>query len=57
MASKLQLKTTDAQFEILHHTLDHTRRTSSTVKASREALTNILMDHAAMVERLEKIDR
>jgi len=41
-----EFHTTQEQFEGLHKDLDKTRATSKTVKVSREALQNILMDHA-----------
>lgn len=41
--------------EAIHEALDRTRRTSTTVKVSRAALTLLLIDHAKLVDRVEKI--
>lgn len=37
---------TQEQFEELHRDLDKVRSTSSTVKINKEALRNLLLDHA-----------
>lgn len=49
----IKLKTTDEQFEGLHRDLDKTRRTSETVKVSRQALTNLLLDHGQALTALK----
>ena len=48
-----RVKTTMEQFEALHEANDKTRSTSKTVKVSKEALTNILLDHSMMFGELE----
>jgi len=48
------LACTQEQFEGLHAALDHTRRSTQTIKVSREALSNLLMDHS---ELLAIVDR
>ncbi|MBK1871592.1 hypothetical protein [Taklimakanibacter albus] len=48
-----RVKTTMEQFEALHAANAKTRSTSKTVTVSKEALTNILMDHSMMVGELE----
>lgn len=45
----LQLQTTTDQFHGLHASLEKTRRTSETVKVSREALTKLLIDHSRLL--------
>lgn len=42
------------QFEQLHRDLDKVKRTSETVKVSKEALRCILLDHAAYAAIKEK---
>lgn len=49
----LKLKTTDEQFEGLASDLDKTRRTSATVKVNRQALANLLIDHAQALAALK----
>ena len=50
----LELYTTMREFEGLHRRQDRTRRTSKTVIVERQALINILMDHARMLDALRK---
>ena len=46
------LKTTQEVFEGLHRVCDTKART---VKASRQELTDLLMDHSDMIARLEEL--
>ena len=50
------LRTTSEQFHETHRVLDKARRKSTTVNVSKEALTNLLLDHSKMIERLERIE-
>jgi CxxC motif-containing protein len=43
------------EYEAINEALDKTRRTSTTVKVSRSALTKLLIDHAKLIDRVEKI--
>ena len=42
---------TQDQFENLHESLDKVKSTSTTVKVSKDALRNLLMDHAMLIDR------
>jgi len=53
----IRLYTTLRQFEALHDRHDRTRSTSKTVTVDRQALINVLMDHARMLEALRKSGR
>jgi hypothetical protein len=53
----IRLYTTLRQFEGLHDRHDRTRSTSKTVTVDRQALINVLMDHARMLEALRKSGR
>lgn len=53
----IRLYTTLRQFEGLHERHDGTRSTSKTVTVDRQALINVLMDHARMLEALRKSGR
>lgn len=44
------------QFEGLHAALDKARSTTKNITVDRQALTNILIDHSKMVERLERLE-
>ena len=49
--------TTQAQFEAVLEAVDKTRGTSKTVKVSKVALINLLMDHSEMSHRLEGLEK
>lgn len=44
---------TDGQFHALHEALAKVRSTSKTVTVSKEALTNLLIDHSKIYAALE----
>lgn len=44
-----RLSLSDDEFHELHAALDKTRESSTTVKASKQALQNLLQDHAALL--------
>ena len=49
------LQLSPEQFEAIYAALNTTRRTSSTVRVDRAALTLLLLDHTTMIERLERL--
>lgn len=53
----IRLYTTFLQFKGLHERHDRTRSTGKTVTVDRQALINVLMDHARMLEALRKSGR
>lgn len=50
-----ELTCSQAQFEGIHSDLDKVRSTSTTVKVSRDALANLLIDHAKLIRLAEKV--
>lgn len=50
---QIKFNCTDDQFESIHLALDKTRTTSESVRVDREALTNLLLDHARLVAAQE----
>lgn len=46
--------TTDEELDALHQALDRTRTTSATLKVDRQALANLLLDHAAYARKLSE---
>ncbi|HEX6960197.1 MAG TPA: hypothetical protein VF194_19610 [Ferrovibrio sp.] len=50
---KLQLETTSHEFHDAHLALDKCRRSSESVKVSRQTLGRLLRDHSKMVSRLQ----
>lgn len=48
------MKTTNSQFESLYEILDKARLNSETVKVSREALSNLLIDHSELQARQQR---
>lgn len=49
-----EMKTTNSQFESLYEILDKARLNSETVKVSREALSNLLIDHSELQARQQR---
>lgn len=53
MIEKITLHSTQEEFESLHYELDKVRSTSKTVRVSKSALHNILMDHSLLINKLK----
>jgi len=50
----MKLYTDDEQFDTLHAAVDKARKNAKEVKVPRQALLNLLMDHANMYGRLKQ---
>ena len=50
----MKLYTDDEQFDTLHTAVDKARKNVKEVKVPRQALLNLLMDHANMYGRLKQ---
>tara|TARA_R100000353_G_scaffold135488_1_gene96125 strand:+ start:212 stop:382 length:171 start_codon:yes stop_codon:yes gene_type:complete len=51
----MKLYTDDEQFDTLHAAVDKARKNAKEVKVPRQALLNLLMDHANMYGRLKQM--
>jgi hypothetical protein len=51
----MKLYTTDKDFDMLHQAVDKFRKNAKEVKVPRQALLNLLMDHANMYGSLKQM--
>lgn len=51
------LRLTREQFDATHEALNKARSTTKVIGVDRAALTALLMDYSAMVERLERLEQ
>lgn len=52
--TKVKIKTTDEQFYEAHNLLDKVRKNTKDVSVPKEILINLLQDHEAMQEAINK---
>jgi|TARA_A100001201_G_scaffold124820_1_gene108975 hypothetical protein len=49
----MKLYTTDKDFDLLHQAVDKARKNAKEVKVTRQALMNMLMDHANFIGKIK----
>lgn len=49
----MKIYTSDADFESLHIAVDQARKNAKEVKVTRQALMNMLMDHANFIGKMK----
>lgn len=50
----MKIYTSDDQFDLLHRAVDKARKNAKEIKVSRQALLNMLMDHANFISSLKQ---
>jgi hypothetical protein len=50
----VKIYTSDDQFDLLHRAVDKARKNAKEIKVSRQALLNMLMDHANFISSLKQ---
>ena len=53
----MKIYTSDDQFDLLHRAVDKARKNAKDIKVTRQALLNMLMDHANFIATLIQHDR
>ncbi len=51
----MKLYTNDEDFDLLHQAADKARKNAKEVKVPRQALINLLMDHAHLVKLVKEL--
>ena len=52
----MKIYTSDTDFDALHQAVDKTRKNAKEVKVTRQALMNMLMDHANFICKMKTFD-
>ena len=52
----MKIYTSDTDFDALHQAVDKARKNAKEVKVTRQALMNMLMDHANFIGKMETFD-
>ena len=53
--SYMKIYTNDEHFDILHRAVDKARKNAKEIKVPRQALLNVLMDHANFIGTIQQL--